>query len=186
MSLTRLSVHPQLFVANRCMQKDVGSYEIISLSPLTVRECIAGESQLCGAIFMADPFSSLIDHKLAELAEVRRYANIDTKRTASAIKAEWEQSLMPFYSIGKYGARYSAFLQGDDVLPSGPILEFSRQVLPYIHGASLAFQTDHSIETRFPQCFAPSPPTSPDLPQDMCRPCWKRNKDCPRYVAQIR
>ncbi|OIW33117.1 hypothetical protein CONLIGDRAFT_162978 [Coniochaeta ligniaria NRRL 30616] len=106
---------------------DVGSYEITSLSPLTVGECVAGESQLCGAIFLEGPFYSLIDHKLAELAEIKRCANINRERTVARIRAEWEQTVKLYFplSIGPRGQRCQVFLHGDGNMPSGPLLVIS-------------------------------------------------------------
>jgi hypothetical protein len=43
--------------------QDVISYEITSLSPVAVKECVPGEGQLLGDMFMIAAFTTLVKHK---------------------------------------------------------------------------------------------------------------------------
>lgn len=105
---------------------DIGSYEVTSLSPLTVRECVPGESQLCGAIYLRSAFSSLIDQRFATSANLGDNANIDKERSVSQAGDFWETEIPKYHVVpSNWSATYRAFLHGDGVNPSGPSLEIS-------------------------------------------------------------
>jgi hypothetical protein len=87
---------------------------------------------------MTDSFLTLINRKLAELAEARQGVNINRERTVSAMRTDWEENVklrgpMP---MGPRGREYTVFLHGDGGEASGPLLVISRRVLPYpIHSS---------------------------------------------------
>lgn len=116
---------------------------------------------------MTGAFLSLIDQKLAKLAEIRDGANINRDRSVSAMRDEWENQIKLTFSptVNPNRQGYPVFLHGDDNVASGPLLEISRRVSPEIHG-SLAFRTDDPIATRLSQCFTPLPRASSTLPQN--------------------
>ncbi|KAK4199934.1 hypothetical protein QBC40DRAFT_307057 [Triangularia verruculosa] len=43
---------------------DLIGYEMVGLAPPTVKECVKGQGDLCGAIFVDDAFTKLLKHKL--------------------------------------------------------------------------------------------------------------------------
>ncbi|KAK5107132.1 hypothetical protein LTR62_001690 [Meristemomyces frigidus] len=74
---------------------DLISYEILSVDPLMVRECVEGKGKMCGAIFVDEAFTSLVKNALGG-----KWERMAIKSQKTMLHNEWENGIKKLYSDG--------------------------------------------------------------------------------------
>jgi hypothetical protein len=54
------------------LAQDLISYEVASLTPFKVRECVPGEGQLLGSMFLESSFRRFANEEVAKQVDMRR------------------------------------------------------------------------------------------------------------------
>ncbi|KAL9574715.1 hypothetical protein ACKAV7_001127 [Fusarium commune] len=73
---------------------DLISYQIESISPFVVKECVKGDGGLCGGVFLDEQFLELIKRKLTP----RSWDNVTSAEEKKFLNECWEHGIKPQFS----------------------------------------------------------------------------------------
>ncbi|KAG7287659.1 hypothetical protein NEMBOFW57_007172 [Staphylotrichum longicolle] len=65
---------------------DLISYEVVSLSPMVVKECIKGQGGLCGSVFVDEALTSILEREFGK----KQWAKMSTDSRKDLLYEKWE------------------------------------------------------------------------------------------------
>ena len=82
-----------LYLAN--YGKDITSYKIQSLNPVTVKESVAGDGKMCGAIFVDEQFLAFLRGRL------KRWDKLKPEQVRRIMENDWEHGIKRGFTDGE-------------------------------------------------------------------------------------
>ncbi|GAB1319160.1 Actin-like ATPase domain-containing protein [Madurella fahalii] len=72
---------------------DLISYEVVSIAPMVIKECVQGQGGLCGAVFVDEAFVDVLNHKLGS----KKWAKLSADSRHRLLHDEWEHGIKPAF-----------------------------------------------------------------------------------------
>ncbi|KAK3294582.1 uncharacterized protein B0H64DRAFT_463570, partial [Chaetomium fimeti] len=68
---------------------DIISYEVVSISPMVVKECVQGQGSLCGAVFVDEGFAEILERKFGS----KMWSKMSAETRHRLFHDEWENGI---------------------------------------------------------------------------------------------
>ncbi|KAI1115579.1 hypothetical protein F5Y14DRAFT_449935 [Nemania sp. NC0429] len=115
---------------------DVTTYEILSISPLTLREYLPGEIVLCGGEFVDDGFAELFKSKLVKVFENPTLETMDKAVFQRCMENWWERSIKSTFGHTWYDQQFvvpRALFTSPDKARAGVRISFGRKEIEGVY-----------------------------------------------------